>query len=161
MNGASPAKWADLMNWPHIAKVAVFDELMANDDRHLENLIRRAPHDYVLIDNERILFGDCWFDQDLSAFETRKCDSNILADTIGEGTDEVMQHRMLQIAQHFVMQTLLEVPSRWEAIEGLCGAPAGTSVKLVEMLNRRRLLLPTQMQWHLKKGDLFQARTNR
>jgi hypothetical protein len=161
MIGASPAKWADLMNWPHVAKVAVFDELMANDDRHLENLIRRGLHDYVLIDNERILFGECWFKKDLTLFETRRCDSNILADTIGEGTDEVMQRRMLQIAQQTVMQTLLEVPSRLEAIESLCGAPAGTTKKLVDMLNRRRLLLPTLMQWHLRKGDLFQARTTR
>ncbi len=160
-SSATAAKWADIMNWPHVARVAVFDELMGNDDRHLENLIRRGLHDYALIDNERILFGERWFDLDLITLQTRRCDANILADTIAEGTDEMMRQRMVHYAQHFVMATLLSVPEMSESLEQLCGARAGTTDRLVEMLNCRRHILPSLMQWHMQKGDLFQARTNR
>lgn len=149
------------MNWPHVARVAVFDELVGNDDRHLENLIRRGRHDYTLIDNERILFGEPWFKLDLNELRMRRCDANVLADTISEGTDEIMRRRMLDVAQRLVMETSLHVPEVAQSMEQMCGASAGTTERLVEMLNRRRSLLPSLLQWHLQKGDLFQASTNR
>ena len=158
---SSAAVWADIMNWPPVARVAVFDELMGNDDRHLENLIRCGPHEYTIIDNERILFGEPWFTLDLNQLRTRRCDANVLADTIAEGTDEVMRQRMIHIAQRLVMETTLTVPTVATSIEHMCGAQSGTTARLVEMLNLRRSLLPTLMQWHMEKGDLFQASTNR
>jgi len=157
----SAAAVADVMNWPQVARVAVFDELLGNDDRHLENLVRRGPHDYLTIDNERILFGEQWFGRDLARFRARPCDPNILADTIGEATDEVMKKRMMSVAQYFVSGTLLEVPDVAGRLEQLCSAPAGTTDRLVAMLNDRRALLQTLMHYHVRKGDLFQARTNR
>jgi|ERR1700733_2371628 hypothetical protein len=157
----SEAVEADVMNWQYAARTAVFDELMANDDRHLGNLVRRGPHDYVLIDNERIVFGEQWFGHDLQPFRSRPCDSNILADTIASGTDELARQRLLMIAQNFVMQTILVVPDVALRLEQLCKAPANTSVKLLEMLNGRRTLLRSLMHYHLRKGDLFQARSNR
>jgi hypothetical protein len=30
-----------LLNWPHVARLAVFDELLGNDDRHLGNLVQQ------------------------------------------------------------------------------------------------------------------------
>lgn len=158
---ASEAQIVDVLNWPYVARAAVFDELMGNDDRHLANLIRRGPHDYVLIDNERILFAEQWFGSDLKSFELRQCDSNILADTIAETTDEVMRHRMMAVAQHLTIATILSAPEVCVGIEQLCGAPEGTTYRLIEMLNARRTRLRGLMQWHLQKGDLFQARTNR
>ena len=157
----SDAKAADILNWPHVARLAVFDELLGNDDRHLENLVRRGPHDYILIDNERILFGQQWFGADLEKFRAKSCDANILADTIGETTDEVMRQRMISIAQYFVSGTLLIVPEISDRLERLCSAPADTTERLIAMLNARRTLLRTLMHYHLTKGDLFQARTNR
>ena len=152
---------ADIMNWQYVARAAVFDELMANDDRHLGNLVRRGPHDYVLIDNERMLFGEQWFGQELAPYRTRPCDANILADTIGSGTDEVARQRMMTVAQNFVIQTLLVVPDIALRLEQLCRAPVDTTMKLLEMLNGRRTLLRTLIHYHLRKGELFQARTNR
>jgi hypothetical protein len=157
----SQAAEADVMNWQYAARTAVFDELMANDDRHLGNLVRRGPRDYVIIDNERILFGEQWFEQDLQPFRSRPCDSNILANTIASGTDELARQRIMTIAQHFVMQSVLVVPDLSYALEQLCKASTNTSVKLLEMLNGRRTLLRSLMHYHLRRGDLFQARTNR
>jgi hypothetical protein len=154
-NTTSAVKVADLMNWPHVARLAVFDELLANDDRHLDNLIRRGPKDYLLIDNERILFGEPWFDLDLSTLRARRCDSNILADTIAEGADQVTRKRMIHLAQQFMLGTELEVPTAYENLEQICSAPKGITRRLIKMLNSRRALLPSLMQWHLRKGDLF------
>jgi hypothetical protein len=158
---SSEAVWADLMNWPHIARAAVFDELMGNDDRHVENLIRCGPHDYTLIDNERIVFGEPWFKLNLTDLRCRNCDANVLADTIAEGTDEVMRRRMMDTAQRLVMDTILAVPDIAQHLEQRCGAPPGTTERLIEMLNHRRTLLPSLLQRHLHKGDLFRASTHR
>lgn len=153
----SEAVKADLMNWPQVARVAVFDELMGNDDRHLGNLIRRGRQDYLLIDHERILFGESWFNRDLDGLHARYCDANVLADTIAEGTDEVMRRRMLAIAQHFVMETILEIPEVAVGLEQLCQVRSGATARLLAMLNRRRTLLRMLMDYHLRKGELFRA----
>jgi hypothetical protein len=157
----SPAQLADLLNWPHAARLAVFDELLGNDDRHLGNLVRCGPHDYLLIDNERILFGEPWFERDLTQLQTRYCDANALATTIAEATDEVMTQRMMSIAQHFVSQTLLVVPEIAARLEQISMAPVGVTTQLIDLLNDRRTRLRGLMHHHLRKGDLFQARTNR
>ncbi len=157
----SPAQLADLLNWPHAARLAVFDELLGNDDRHLGNLVRCGPHDYVLIDNERILFGEPWFERDMSPLRTRPCDGNALAETIAEGTDEIMTQRMMSIAQYFVTQTLLVVPEVATRLEQVCLARAGVTERLIDFLNDRRTVLRSLMHHHQRKGDLFQARTNR
>jgi hypothetical protein len=157
----SAYKWADLMNWPHIAQVAVFDELMGNDDRHIDNLIRCGNHDYVLIDHERIIFGEPWFNLDLELMRTKRCDANALADTIAEGGDQVMKQRMISLAQRYVRQNILYVPEISSGIERLCRAPNGTTDKLFQLLNDRRTLLPSLMAWHTQKGDLFRASTFR
>jgi hypothetical protein len=158
---SSESSRVEVLNWPHVARTAVLDELLGNDDRHIANLIRRGLHDYMLIDNERIMFGIPWFDIDLKSLEGRRCDPNILADTIAETTDDLMRKRMMDVAHHLMRVTHLTPPEACERIEALCGAPAGTTQRVVEMLNRRRLLLRNLLQWHLQKGDLFQARTNR
>jgi hypothetical protein len=111
----------------------------------------------VLIDNERILFGKPWFDQDLSQFANRRCDANVIADTIAEGTDELMRQRMIAIAQRFVMQIQLTSATSFEQLEVICEAPKGISVDLIAMLNERRRHLQHLMQWHLQKGDLFKV----
>lgn len=149
------------MNWPHIARAAVFDELMGNDDRHVENLIRCGPHDYTLIDNERIVFGEPWFNLNLADLCGRNCDANVLADTISEGADVVMRRRMMDVAQRLVMDTMFATPDIAQNLEQKCCAPPGTTERLIEMLNRRRTLLPSLLQWHLQKGDLFRASTRR
>lgn len=157
----SDAVIADLLNWPYVARAAVFDELVGNDDRHNANLVRCGEHNYVVIDHERLLFGGRWFDADLASFKQQRCDSNVLADTISMGTDELMRRRMMQVAQHLVRETLLTVPAEVQAIEEICGAPREASKHVIELLNARRAHLPTLMQWHVQKGDLFQASTAR
>ena len=138
----SAYKWADLMNWPHIAHVAVFDDLMGNDDRHLDNLIRCGAHQYVLIDHERIMFGEPWFNLDIESMRTRRCDANALADAIAEGGDQVMKQRMLSLAQRYLRQTLLYVPEISSSIERICRVPSGTTDKLIRLLNDRRTVPP-------------------
>lgn len=154
------ALWADVMNWSHVANLAVFDELLGNDDRHIGNLLRCAPHDYLLIDNEGILFGEDWFHSDLTNFPSRRCDSNIIADSIAEGTDDVARMRMVTMAQRYVMQVQLQQPPIHARLEQLCRAPAGITMQLVHTLNTRRQHLPQLMQWHVSKGDLFKVSSN-
>jgi hypothetical protein len=158
---ASGAIWADIMNWPYVAHSAVFDELVGNDDRHIENLIRCGPHNYTLIDNERILFGEPWFNLDLSELRNRRCEPNVLADTIAEGTDELVRRRMMDVAQRMITETVLTAPEIAQRMEQMCSAPAGITDYLIEMLNSRRLILKVLLQWHMQKGDLFRASTNR
>ena len=148
---------ADVMSWPDIARVAVFDELLGNVDRHYENLVRRGPRDYIPIDNERIVFGEPFFSTGLASLKERRCDPNILANTITEGTDQLMRQRMLHIARHYVMTTLLVPPPAFEMLEQRCLAPTGITNRLIEALNERRAKLPALMQWHFQRGDLFQA----
>ncbi len=147
---------AEVMNWPEVARLAVFDELVANDDRHLENLIRQGPARYMAVDNERILFGEPWFNLDLSVFDHRSCEANVLAATVAEGPDQLVRQRMARIAQQLILGTTLTVPVGADVLERRCSAPAGATARLIGMLNRRRLRLSGLMQWHLKKGDLFQ-----
>ena len=158
--GDYAAKWADLMNWPHIAILAVFDELLGNDDRHISNLIRCGPQDYSPIDNERILFGEQWFENDLDEFISRRCDANIIADSIAECSDEVMRRRMIEVAQRFVMHLNLRAPENSISLERLCDAPTGTTDRLIAMLNKRRSNLQSLMLWHLRKGELFRMSSN-
>jgi hypothetical protein len=152
----SDAAVAEVMTWPEVARLAVFDELVANDDRHLENLIRQGPAKYIPVDNERILFGEPWFNMDLASFAGRACEANVLAATIAEGPDQIMRQRMARIAQQLILGTLFAVPAGADALEQRCSAPAGATCRLIDMLNIRRLKLLTLMQWHFKKGDLFQ-----
>lgn len=98
------------MTWPEVARLAVFDELVANDDRHLENLIRQGPARYIAVDNERILFGEPWFNMDLSGFEHRSCEANVLAATIAEGPEQLIRQRMARVAQQLILGTTFTVP---------------------------------------------------
>ncbi len=156
---SSDCKWEDIMNWPYAAHIAVFDELICNDDRHIGNLVRCGEHDYMAIDHERILRGEPWFTAELDAVSP--CDANGLASTIAEGTDQVMRQRMIQIASRYVLSHLLYTPELAGPLEAICGAPHGSTDKLVTMLNARRVALPRLMQWHTQKGELFRASTFR
>jgi hypothetical protein len=157
---ASEATILDVINWSYVARVAVFDELMGNDDRRIDNLVRRGLHDYAIIDNERIVFGMRWFDLDLTNLEAKPCDPNILADTLAGAIDESGRQRMMDAANHLMRVTPLFVPNMSENLERLCGASLGATQRLVQMLNRRRMGIRNLLQWHLRIGDLFQARTN-
>lgn len=148
---------AEVTSWPDVARWAVFDELMGNDDRHIDNLVRRGPRDYMPIDHERILFGDPWFGSTLQQLQTRSCDPNILANTIAEGADPQARQRMLQVAHDWMLKTVLEEPPKARTLERRCHAPEGITTQLVDMLNIRRSKLPPLMQWHLQKGDLFRV----
>jgi hypothetical protein len=157
--GPTPMAWADVMNWPEIARVAAFDELMANDDRHISNLVRYGPNRYMLIDNERMLFGQPWFERDLQELKSRRCDPNVLADTIAEGTDEEARRRMMDVARRMMMGTMLQTPDVGPALESACHAPHGVTQSLVDLLNQRRVLLPSLLQWSFRRGDLFMGNT--
>ena len=151
----SHAVWADLIRWPSIATLAVYDELIGNDDRHISNLIRCGRHQYCVIDNERMLFGEQWFSAELDELTRRRCDPNKIANSISESTDDLLQRRMIAIAEKHARETRLEVPHVSSALESICRTPNATTMRLINMLNRRRMLLPHLMQWHKQKGELF------
>jgi hypothetical protein len=56
-------------NWIHCNGTISFDEWTGNTDRHVNNLIRRAKNDFVLIDHGRLLSrrleGPCWHTAEL------------------------------------------------------------------------------------------------
>lgn len=58
--------------WSSVHAAIAFDEMIANADRHLNNLVRRAPGDFVLIDHGRLLYRDaepCWAVDELESLE--------------------------------------------------------------------------------------------
>lgn len=54
----SEALIQDLRNWPDAAKTMAFDEIIANLDRNLRNLLRIGPGQYALIDHGRLVTTD-------------------------------------------------------------------------------------------------------
>lgn len=56
--------------WRHCHGTIAFDEWIGNADRHVNNLVRRAAKDFVLIDHGRLLSradqGPCWVPQELA-----------------------------------------------------------------------------------------------
>lgn len=153
----SQAAWADIMNWPQVARAAVYDELIGNGDRHVRNLVRCGLSDYVLIDHEHFLFDENWLVSNVDHLRTRRCDANALADSIAEGTDEVVRQRMIKLAQNYVLQKYFTAPINAQGLETLCHVQHGTIAQMVDILNARRLILPSLMQWHLEKGQLFRV----
>ena len=154
---ASEMVVAEVTSWPEVARWAVFDELVGNDDRNLGNLVRRGPRDYMAIDHERLLFGEPWFQIPLQSLQSRRCDPNILANTIAEGADPSIGQQMLRVARDWMLKTVLSTPLAADVLERRRHAPEGITSELVDMLNVRRGKLPFLMQWHLRKGDLFRA----
>jgi len=153
----SPTTWQDVMNWQPIARVALFDEILGNDDRHVDNLIRVGQHEYILIDHERIVFALPWFETNVHELRAKRCDANALATTIAGGTDQVMRQRLIYTAHRFTQERMFEVPHDAEGLEKICGAPIGSASRIVSFFNARRVMLPTLMEWHMTKGDLFRA----
>jgi hypothetical protein len=48
----------DIVRWPDLAKTMAFDDIIANVDRHLNNLIRIGPSTYAVIDHGRLVAHD-------------------------------------------------------------------------------------------------------
>lgn len=48
----------DILRWPDLAKSMAFDDIIANVDRHLNNLIRIGPSTYAVIDHGRLVAND-------------------------------------------------------------------------------------------------------
>lgn len=157
---SSQALEQDILLWPNCARAAIFDELVANSDRHASNLIRQGPADYRVIDHERIMFGDHYFNvESLGGYAPRNSQGNCLAQTIARCTDEVLQQRLRFYAQLFMREVALKVPTISMGLERLCHAPQGITDRLVAMLNVRRSHLPRLMQFYFEERSLFRAST--
>lgn len=155
---SSEALEQDILLWPGCARAAVFDELVANSDRHASNLIRQGAADYRIIDHERIMFGEHWFDiEDLRDYVPRNSQGNCLAQTIAKCTDDVLRQRLRHYAQIFMREVSLSVPAVSAGIERLCHTPPGTTDRLVGMLNLRMSHLPRLIQFYFADRDLFRA----
>jgi len=55
---AAAAMTADVRAWPEHLKALAFDEIIANVDRHMNNLLRIDESHYALIDHGRLVAGD-------------------------------------------------------------------------------------------------------
>lgn len=155
---SSDAVEHDILVWPKCVQTALFDELVANSDRHVSNLIRQGPGDYRAIDHEGIMFGDDYFGiESLLDYAPRNSRGNCLLQTIARCTDEVLQQRLRHHAQLLLREMLLDVPSVSEGLERLCHAPLGITDRLIAMLNIRRTHLPRLVQFYFEERSLFRA----
>lgn len=65
---AAEAMKADLLQWPDHAKTLAFDDIIANLDRHMNNLLRTGESRYALIDHGRLVVHDGhWKKSDLDS----------------------------------------------------------------------------------------------
>lgn len=148
----------DLLYWDSCAKVAVFDELIANQDRHMSNMIRIGRHNYRVIDHEKMIFDDSWFvNASPLEYKGRNSSANALARTIANCTDELLRQKMKRTANEFLREIVLHPPSISEGLERVCHAPAGVTERLISMLNERRTHLPRLIQMYFQENSLFQA----
>jgi len=147
-----------LMSWRYVAAAAAFDELIGNGDRHLGNLLRTGPSEFVLIDQERMVFERNWLASGLDGLQDQRCDSNILATTVSEGPDELLRRRMMNCAQSLMSETLFAPAEHDLAFAQVIGVE-GRVLEFFDYLNERKRGLPFLMQWHLEKGDLFRTST--
>lgn len=74
---AIPAMADDLRLWPDLAKALAFDDVIANVDRHMNNLLRIGKASYALIDHGRLVTPDGrWSIADLVS--DRECRNRLL-----------------------------------------------------------------------------------
>lgn len=150
---------AELHRWRHLAKVAVFDELILNVDRNRNNLHRIGKGQFILIDHVDAFGGPDWKLEDLEKRLKKPSAKNDVANFIAESSNEDTKAQMLIIADHFARN--LEITGGFLdidflAFDRLYQLEDGTTQSIVDLLNRRRAILPEMLFYHLKAGQLFQ-----
>lgn len=155
LNYSNPKFANDLLNWRHIAKAAVFDELVVNIDRNNGNLIRVREHEYVLIDHHQILEGGQWNIDKLPEILQAPSMKNDLASFIAASTDEVLKRRMIKIANEGINIPVISDMPCLQHYERLCGWDIGAVERILELLEVRVMRLPEFIHFHLSTGQLF------
>lgn len=147
----------ELINWPKIAQVAVFDELVFNVDRTANNLIRVAKNDFILIDHEHVLGGTGWEYSKLDSLLTQPSPNNHLASLIATIDNEFITKKMLSIAQDHICKVNLtkDVIDLSLNLESFCHLDKGTIGYIFELLNKRKKRLPELIYHHIQSEQMF------
>lgn len=153
--GDGPLLQADLLNWRHIATVAVFDELLCNIDRTRFNLIRIGEHEYAIIDHELILGGTSWTAEGLEVMLLNPSPANHLAELIASADDELVKRRMILTANDLISRVQLIPDIIEQDLESLCHLPSGTVDNLMRLLRVRINMIPDFLLEKLRVGQLF------
>ncbi len=157
--GFSPRLRAELQAWPHLAEVAVLDELLLNVDRNYKNLHRVAAGDFVLIDHEKILGGVEWQLKTFREQITATSSANHIAGFIAEDTSAETQNYMMQVGINYARRLEFNEQSlgiECAQLDSLCHLKPGTTSEIIDLLDTRRSKLPELLFHHLKMAQLFQ-----
>jgi len=83
----------DLLCWPELPMAAAFDELIVNDDRNYQNILRISDQKFKLIDHEQAFGNVRDLDKLVEAF-SRRSNGNYLANLIFNSGHELTRRRL-------------------------------------------------------------------
>jgi len=151
----------ELLNWRHLAQVAVYDELIFNTDRTSFNLVRINKYDYVIIDHENILGGVNWDLEQLEKMLLQPSQTNHLASLITSVDNQFVVKRMVKIAQEYINRTYFtkDIFDIDFDIESFCHLDKGVTEHILYLLEKRIKLLPELIYHHIHAGQMFDERS--
>lgn len=148
-----PRLTEELVKWKYCAEVAVFDELLLNVDRTAQNLVRVAPHEFVIIDHDRVFGGTGWTIDSLRSKLERPTNANHLADLIIGAQDQIGVRRMFRIAHEYADD--FRIPSTLaDSLARESRTDRGVILQLISFINRRAKKLPQILSTYLRHQQL-------
>lgn len=143
----------EILKWRHCQEVAVFDELICNSDRTIDNLLRNGPNEFLIIDHDQALGGTDWTPESLVSRLTKPLNANCLADLIISSQDQVGTHRMLKISEDYAQKFRLP-RSLVDALAIECRIEHDLARLVVDLLNQRMKMLPGFFQGYVLQQQL-------
>ena len=154
-NGIGVHLEKDLLNWPGLPRAAAFDELVLNDDRNYQNILRVAESDFVLIDHEQALGGtETQVDQDPFLCPATPGSNQLAGVVFGSQHNFTIKRA---IAESYALadeikKFVLDEPEKFDQV---AGTEKGTASFLIELIQKRGESLPELLDRHKAANDLF------
>lgn len=157
LKGPDPNLEKELILWGPYPEVAVFDELLMNDDRTIYNLPHLGSGKFALIDHAAVFGGiECTFEQ-LRRAVAIPCRYNHVADHISAAGNIELKNRMMGIAKEYSREfKITDAILKYDQLDRLCRLPIGTTSDIAELLNKRMRELPELLHKTWIRGQLFQ-----
>lgn len=142
-----------LRQWKFIERAAVFDELIFNEDRHINNLVHVGGNDLVLIDHEHA-FGPV-LNGEPERFVDAMLNGNPLVDFIASGEDQLRIRRMIRAAKEMAAQPIpqIEMPDDLR----FCNLDEEDWSGLLSLVRRRQRLLESHIISHIEAAHRRRA----
>lgn len=101
----------DVCKWPDLPRALTFDDVIANVDRHLNNLLRLSQSRYALIDHGRLVASDGHWNRE--HLDADAAFTNRLLDILYSGQALPVNGMVLEAEQASVLLTGLHEINRW------------------------------------------------